>query len=255
MVKVCQTSDTHIGLTKPQSILKMLRKIKLVDEQDPFDLLVHNGDYCGGTEGARSVRSTVKMIRELFPDKPFISTIGNHDLWCLKRSSRKKFPSLTDFQENYDGIIKTFQDNQVHFLDEDGPYRFLDWTFIGHCGWYLNPAPNTNDQYYLPFGIEGNTHHHLYKKAQRQLEDNINKLSTSDTNIIFCSHFPVIKCEKDALFDKYSWSSSIGDFFQEEYHCNIFLNGHAHQYVEGPLRFESGSDYGKPAFKIWSFGE
>jgi len=247
---LCQTSDTHIGLTKPSSLIKMFRRLRQLDEKEPFDLFVHCGDYCGGQQGARSVQTTVKMFRDEFPTKPYISVIGNHDLWCTGYR-RKGRPSVVDFMTNYEKIQATFKEYGVHFLDEDGPFRFQGWTFVGHSGWYASLNPKTNDANFLPLGIEGNTHHYLSRKAQRQLEDNL--LLTAETDrVVFVSHFPVIRVEGDRYFDEFSWSSSIGDHLQEAYGCKYFFNGHAHQLHSGPLRYECGPDYGKPTYRVWN---
>jgi predicted MPP superfamily phosphohydrolase len=226
----------------------MFRTMKEMDEREPFDLFVHNGDYCGGSHGARSVKTTVDMFRSVFPDKPYVSTIGNHDLWYHK-DRRRRYPSLVEFQANYEKIVKVFKEQSVHFLDEDGPFRINGWTFVGHCGWYAKANPNTNDQNFLPYGIEGDTHRFLYKKAQIQLEASLKNLTEADRHIVFASHFPVIR-DGDTYFDDFSWSSFIGDFMQSDYGCRWFLNGHAHKLLTGPLRYECGSDYGCPRFHI-----
>ncbi|CAB5221238.1 MPP_superfamily domain containing protein [uncultured Caudovirales phage] len=256
-IKVCQTSDTHLGITPPKALAKMFRKMKEGDAsgKEPFDVFLHNGDYCGGTNGARSVATTVKMFRELFPDKPFITNIGNHDYWYIARrpkGSVHKNPSASDFYNNLEKIGEVFTANNVHFLDEDGPFRFNGFTFVGHSGWYAATNPATNDAKYLPHGLSGHTHANLQKTAMNGLERNLSLLNETDINVAFSSHFPVIGEADDIGLQKYGGLLSIGDHMQAAYNCRFFFCGHAHQYHDGPLRYECGPDYGKPAYKIWT---
>ena len=69
---------------------------------------------------------------------------------------------------------------------------------------------------------------------------------------MFVSHFPVINTGDDykGAFEAFSWSASIGDYYQREYGCKHFLCGHAHQLHRGPLRYECGPDYMRPAYQI-----
>jgi len=264
-MKVLQLNDTHEGQTKSSKLRKFIKKVA----QEEFDVLLHNGDYCGGFKGHKTVNSTLKLIREFIPDKPFVSVIGNHDFWMgnteYPHSSWKhRHPSLLDFQENYRKIQDSFKKYNVHFLDQDGPYRHPDFkvTIVGHSGWYHHPNPieHINDFYWLPYGIEGDTHRFLQKAATNGLEKNLALLTEEDRQreIVFASHFPVILA-KPSNPTKYDWEKGfsifcgnpfIGQMMQDDYGCRYFFNGHAHQLHRGPLRYETGTDYAKPAFHI-----
>lgn len=250
-MKVLQISDTHIGITKEKSIRKMLRNTSNED----FDLILHCGDYCGGLIGHKSVKSTVTLIRSFFPDKPFLSVIGNHDFWYFKD---KKRPSEKNFNYNYQKIKEVFSENNVHFLDEDGIYQHPDFEniiFTGNSGWYNNPMPPTNDKDYLPLAIEGDTNSYLERSARNKLYkqlDQLDQIYEKGYHIIcFVSHFPVVKAEDyKGKFELFSWDESISKLFQEDYDCKHFFCGHAHQLHKGPLRYECGTDYCNPKYHI-----
>lgn len=265
VIKIALISDTHIGITKEKRIKNLLKELA----KEEFDLLVHAGDYCGGIVGYRSVRTTVKWIREVFPDKPMVSVIGNHDFWHAGKRQKgemeytfgKRYdkPSLHMFRTNLDNIAQVFKDNNAHFLDNDGIYvhpDFPDVKIMGHSGWYSNPNPPTNDCKYLPIGIEGDTNHYLFKRAVSTVTNQMDELEKDykrerDT-VVFVSHFPVIKAGQDykGAHEDYSWCAGVENVMQERFDCKHFLCGHAHQFHNGPLRYEAGSDYCNPKYLI-----
>jgi Icc-related predicted phosphoesterase len=248
-MRILLTSDTHLGITTKKSIKKML------DAIDPrsFDVLVHAGDFSGTTYGAKAVRDTVKLVREFFPTKPFITVLGNHDYWCVTGKPGSK-PSLSSFTENLDQIMETFKEHNVHFLDTDGVWSHDSFPMIhilGVSGWYKNMNPPTNDKKYMPYGLEGNTDGHLLMKAEKILMTQVDSMKEKTyEKIVFVSHFPVVKVETDREFDLFSWDHRISEFIEDELGEAIFLNGHSHQNNNGPKRFECGSDYMSPKYKI-----
>lgn len=261
-MRIAQISDTHQGTTKSKTIKACLGKMGLED----FDIILHNGDYSGGSKGHAALKLTVDMIREIFPDKPYVTNIGNHDYWCRFRNVRRKSrdtwgrpefnnPPLQNYTDNYQRVLEVFEKNDVHFLDTDGPFRFQDCVIVGHSGWYANPNIHlhTQDLNFLPLGIEGDTHRWMQKQAMDGLYKNLDCLTEEDKTktILFSSHFPVIKnAEVDPGFDVFAWSAHIGDWMQEEYGIRYFFNGHAHQSHKGPLKYECGSDYFNPKYHI-----
>lgn len=257
MLRIAQINDTHLGLTKLKSIRKMLLKLK----EEEFDLLLHCGDYCGGSQGYKTLGSTVRLIREIFPDKPYVTVIGNHDYWSKPEPAPQwwkiKYPPVEQFEKNYNKILEIFKEHKVWFLDEDGPYRLERYVIFGHTGWYANSlvVEESNDFFNLPYGIDGDTQQYMYRRAQKGLYRNLDLLTDDDRKkeLIFVSHFPVIKTDKcDDSFYLWSWSSLLGDVLQEDYSVKWFFNGHAHQEHKGPLRWESGSHYKKPKYQIVS---
>lgn len=250
-MRILQTSDTHLGLTKFKAIRKMLLKASKED----FDVIVHCGDYCGGTKGHKTTRATVELIREIFPDKPFVSVLGNHDYWYRKDGR----PSAEEYYTNLEKIRQCFQENDVHFLDEDGIYVHPDFpgvVIMGHSGWYKNPDPPTNDYRYLPWGLDGNTNWTMYKNSTAAITEQMDELKhmgfePSIHTLVYVSHFPVIEAKDyKGGFDLYGGDSLIGKLIAKEYGCRHFLNGHAHQFHCGPLRYEAGSDYYNPKHQI-----
>lgn len=251
MLRIAQINDTHEGITKPKTIRHLLLKLK----EEKFDLLLHCGDYCGGIMGYKTVRSTVKLIREIFPDKPYVTVIGNHDYWCMNKGGQQ-YTSPASFFENYAKILQIFSQYKVWFLDQQGPYRQNDVVLVGHSGWYMNRQimSESNDFLYLPIGINGDTQSYMLKRAMSGLYRNLDELTDEEKKkktLVFVSHMPVIKTPTcDASFDIFGWSASLGEMLQRDYGIKYFFNGHAHQEHKGPLRWESGSDYFKPKYQI-----
>ena len=234
---IALTSDTHVGITPKDSVEKMFRKLA----KKEFDVLVHAGDYSGDKVGAPAVEWTVKSMRRHFPNKPILSVLGNHDFWANRPSSLEKFNA------NYSAIRQVFKDNNVHFLDHDGPFIWEQYQFVGNTGWYTFPNPPTNDLNFLPAALGGDTHRHLLQRAQHQVEAQLKGLQANKYPI-FVSHFPVINSVADhkGSFNQFCWASGWGDFLQQHYGIKAFLNGHAHKLCKGPLRWEAGSDYYNP---------
>lgn len=242
-MRILLISDTHVGITTEGQIRAMLKRATA----EKFDLIVHAGDYGGTFSGAPCVKRTLRLIRKQFPDVPMVSTIGNHDYWCGKRRS------LFDYMRNMEKIGDAFTEFGVHYIDRDGIYVQDDVKIVGSSGWYVNPRPPTNDQYYLPIGLEGDTNRYLLKRAEEALfrqTENL-KLDIHET-LVFLSHFPVINTGNDykGRFEEFSWSESIGQHLQDEFGCKYFLCGHAHQLHQGPLRYECGPNYYNPAYII-----
>lgn len=238
--------------------------IKWKDEV--FDIILLCGDFCGGSKGHKTVAATIRLLREYHPDAIVLSVIGNHDFWYAGKARKLPMggysygnPHPSEFWNNYNKILECFKKHNVHFLDEAGLYihpDFSDIVLVGHSGWYAHQNPPTNDIGYLPTALEGHTNGFLYKRAMKMLDANLEALDAiyepDFHTVCFVSHFPVIKAGPDykGRFEDFSWSESIGDMMQEQYSCKHFFCGHAHQYHNGPLRYESGSDYGNPAYLI-----
>lgn len=260
MLRIAQLNDTHEGITTTKTIRKLLLKLK----QEHFDILLHCGDYSGGVNGCKTLGSTVRLIRDIFPDKKYVTVIGNHDYWSMDTrifrshdaASNHKVVTTTElFHKNYESILQTFKDHDVWFLDQQGPYRLGDYVLVGHSGWYANSeiVCVSKDFKYLPYGMDGDTNRYMYKRAMDELHKNLDALTPVDREkvLLFVSHFPVIKeGPENAGYDLFSWSASLGDFLQEDYGVRWFFNGHAHQDHTGPLRWETGTDYYKPKYRI-----
>jgi len=265
-MKICQISDTHIGITTEGQLKVMLRAAAA----EKPDLLVHCGDYGGTFEGGKCVKRTLVLMRKYFPTTPIISTIGNHDYWCVspKRKKvqtwdgsfkyiKKERPGPEDFAANMELIRESFKAYNVHFLDKDGLYRHPDFpgvVFIGSSGWYNNPNPPTNDSRWLPIGLEGDTNRFILKMTEDDLfraEADLKSFEPWQT-LIFVSHFPVVNTGRDykGAFEDFSWRESLADYFYGNYNCQHFLCGHAHQLHKGPLRYECGPDYNRPTYQI-----
>ena len=252
-------------ITSPKALRKMFKAMA----QEDFDLLIHCGDYNGGSKGAGAVKLTLDMIRAEMPEIPILSVLGNHCFYhpgkrlrfadCIPGVRTHGHPSFAQFQINYDKICQTFKDNNVHFLDEDGIYQNPDFPEViicGHTGWYNFPDPPTIDANYLPLALEGHTHKYMERRARaaffKQL-DALDKFYDAKIHeLIFVSHFPVINSVDDqkGSFEMFSWDERLGDMLQEDYKCKFFLNGHSHRLCKGPLRWESGSDYYNPKYHI-----
>jgi predicted phosphohydrolase len=227
--------------------------------EEEFDLILHCGDYCGGQDGYKSLQATVKMIRKVFPDKPYVSVIGNHDYWS-KPCSKTGSISVSKFNNNYSNIKYCFKENNVHFLDEDGYYwdKEREVILLGTSGWYANPNPQTNDQNFLPRGLAGDTNKWLESSSYKRLYNQLDELEIIDVaelerqTLCFVSHFPVVNTGPDykGPFEEFCWSHSISETLEKYWNIKHFFCGHAHQLHRGPRRYESGSDYYNPKYQI-----
>lgn len=249
-MRVALATDWHLGLTKEKAIRNELKAMK---NNNP-DVIVFAGDFCGGILGHKSVNSIIKFTREYFPDTDIIACLGNHDYWASpKRMNLGKptyHPSLESHVANYNNILETFKKYNVHFLDTDGVYRnsnFPGVAIVGHSMWYKF-EPDSNDLHWMPTMIEGNTHKHLYAKSIKEVFVSLDQLNENDTTRIFVSHFPVI--EIDECDEKWNGDGAFGKIIQESYDIKYFLQGHDHRLYTGPIKYSSGSDYGKPRHQM-----
>lgn len=230
---------------------------------EEFDVIAQMGDMCGGQDGRRSVRTIGKMLRNHFPTKPIITVLGNHDFWLAGKKKPERHDdympnqrsfhhvSMPTWKVSLDGIQQDLKELNIHFLDKDGPFRLDGWTFVGHTLWYGNMNPPTNDDKYMPLGVDGDTHKYLYSTALKELDVNLAQLTPDDINLVFCSHFPIVNFVNHGDHT-YGGPEFLGKIMREEFKINYFLNGHAHQFHNGPDRFEAGSDYEKPKYLIVS---
>lgn len=253
-MKIALTSDLHIFLTKPKHIEKMFENLAL---ESP-DVVVIAGDHNGGMYGYKGSRAVFEIARAKYSG-PILACLGNHDYWVrgqkIKNSInysysdfRYRSPGLLEWTRNYESIIESAKKYNIHLFEEDGLFRWNSiFVIAGHGLWYANP-PNSNDALYLPIGVEGDTHRHLYKRTTQQLLDQLEGLTEDDMIRVFVSHFPVVEIQEN---DRH-WAGDpgIGTMLQEQYGFNKFLNGHTHGNRDGLLRYECGSDYYNPKYKI-----
>lgn len=239
-MKIVLTSDTHLGITGKGQIKNLFKDIA---KESP-DLIIHAGDYSGNMKGAGAVGLTCAALRKFNPDVPVVSVIGNHDFWSGWKCGGG------DYVVNYDKILKAFKDHNVHFLDESGSFVLEDIEIIGASGWYTNPQPPTNDANFLPVGLEGDTNRSLLRRSTQII---LKQIEAADPTklIIVTTHFGLIKSGDDwkGGFEAFSWNDqAMVRYIQEKFPRVIFINGHAHQLHEGPLKYECGSDYKKPNY-------
>ncbi len=251
-MKLLITSDTHIGITKPETLRRML-----IDSAETGpDIFIHGGDYSGGYNGHKPLSLTCAMIRDVFPEIPVVTVMGNHDYWtsCSSGSGipKNSSASFKKFFDNYECIKETFRKHKFHFLDCDGVYRnplFPGTAFVGHTGWYVDPNDKTsNDWYFIPSGIKENTQNFLLTQAFINLKKNLSSLDDSDTVRIFISHFPVKKNISFGLVR--GWDTRLYPLLHDKYKISYFIQGHFHERHEGPGLWEAGSDYEKPRYLL-----
>lgn len=233
--------------------------------QENCDVWVIAGDHSGSSLGYKGTKAIFSMAREHFKG-PILACLGNHDYWvrgAKKRGSERSFlnvgiyshsyhhPSLASWLDNYIRIVEVAKEHSIHLFEEDGLFRIgnsSNYTFAGHGLWYKH-VPSSNDHYYMPIAVEGDTHRHMYKKTtdalMKQLEglDDIN-----DGTRIFVSHFPVIELNTVDL----PWSGDpfLGSMLRDDLRFTTFLNGHSHGNLNGPIRWECGSEYYQPKYKV-----
>lgn len=253
-MKIALTSDLHIFLTKPKHIEKMFRDLVL---ESP-DVIVIAGDHNGGMYGYKGSRAVFEIARKSFTG-PILACLGNHDYWVQgvkiknidfydSRSAKFVNPRLDVWMRNYETIKESAKEHNIHLFEEDGLFRFDNiFAIAGHGLWYANP-PNSNDALYMPIGVDGDTHRYLYKKTTKELLNQLDTLTSDDLVRVFVSHFPVVEIEeRDKAWAGDHW---IGTMLMEQHGFTKFLNGHTHQNRNGPLRYECGSDYYNPKYKI-----
>jgi len=243
-VKIALGSDWHLGMTSLRSIEKCLR-LMVAEEPDVIAML---GDMNGGYRGYRATRTIFKTIRQFFPNTPIVGCLGNHELWHM--TDKRHRPSLADYMDNMRKLEEAFRMSDVWYLEEDGPFRMPQhpgYVLFGHGGWYVNPKPNTNDLNFMPIAIEGDTHRHLYKASTDKIIQYADTLGPNDLVRVFCSHFPMYRLEGERE-SEFSGDSKLGQFLEQEYKVDHFLEGHSHQRHEGPKKWNCGSDYYKPRY-------
>lgn len=227
------------------------------------DIWILAGDHSGSSLGLKGTRAIFRIAREHFKG-PILACLGNHDYWV--RGNKKKghdldhvgistwryfHPSMGAWLDNYTKIVESAKEHQIHLFEEDGIYRFPDmwgFTFAGHGLWY-NMPPNSNDHLYMPVGMEGDTHRYMYKKTTDALLKQLEGLNDKEDGIrIFTSHFPIIELDDQSM----PWSGDpfLGAMLRDQYQFTTFLNGHSHGNKNGPMRWECGSDYYNPKYKI-----
>jgi predicted MPP superfamily phosphohydrolase len=255
-MKIALTSDLHVFLTSEKQIKMMFAAMAA----ERPDVIVIAGDHSGTHEGNRGVKAVFKMARTAFPTTPIVACLGNHDYWIRGNKKRTDdfgrhyyHPSIDQFNDNYQKIVNHAETYNIHLLEEKGVFRFTDvWGIViaGHGLWYKYP-PNSNDDYFLPLGIEGDTHRHMYKKTTDALLKQLDQLDDANDGIrIFVSHFPIFNiADHDAV-----WCGDpfLGQMLHDDYQFTTFLNGHSHDNRSGPIRWECGSDYYNPKYKIVS---
>lgn len=254
-MKIGFTSDLHIFLTSEKNIKKMFVDMA----NDKPDVVVIAGDHSGTHEGQRGCKAIFKLARETMPTTPIIACLGNHDYWIrgVKKKTDSPYgktyhhPSMDEFNRNYQDIVRHADTYDIHLLEEKGVYRFTDmWGFViaGHGLWYKYP-PNSNDHLYLPMGIDGDTHRYMYKRTTDALLEQLKQLDDDNDGIrIFVSHFPILNIKENDI--PWSGDTFLGEMLYDDYQFRTFLNGHSHGNMNGPLRWEPGSDYYNPKYKI-----
>jgi len=244
-MKIILASDWHIGLTNPKHIEKLIKQIALNIVEQDIKALVFAGDFCGGQNGYRSVRTITNMFRQYIPNLPILVTLGNHDYWCGKNRKRQ------DFKLNYAKIVEVLQSNKIHFLDLDGPYRFDDGvTIVGHTMWYQSTNPPTNDGNWIPNYINGSMfHHYLSHALYYELDTSLQLLTPEDTTRVFVSHFPVRPTD-NARDWQFAGPEGMYKVLKEEFNFTYFLWGHTHRLTKESNHYCVDSDYCKPKYMV-----
>lgn len=252
MPRICLVSDTHLGITSKKKLDQFFHKLT----EESFDILIHAGDYSGSYDGHRMLAQTVALMRKHHPTVPIVSTIGNHDFWCRPFETIEwstQTPTLESYTKNYNKVKAAFKKHHVHFIDEDGLFRFQDIVICGASGWYQTSTPRTNDINFLPSKLGGHTHSYLLKRSYDIIDEQLKDFKKEpNETFLFLSHFPVVNKGNDykGAFNEFSWSESIHKLMEENYNCKHFLEGHSHQRREGEPSYNCGSDYYWPKFII-----
>lgn len=197
-----------------------------------------------------------------YSGKVWCITVDNGNFLCRRNNKVhltgncwSKTPTLQSFWEAYGPYsltAKYMKRWDIHFLDEDGPYVHTDFPhvgFVGGMGWYYSPDVSNNKKYICQ-DILGDTQRFLCRDFEDKSLKYLDELAENPivTTKVFVSHFPIIEPNEDDL--KWGGNFKFGDFIQKEYGIDYFFNGHMHANNNGPVRFEAGSDYGKPKYKI-----
>ena len=244
-MRICQFSDWHIYYTPEKSVMKTIEQMS---KEKDIDVIIGCGDYTGSKKTEICIDKIVTEIRQAFPNIPFGSVLGNHDMWLIERKHTK-----SNHNKQMINIIDSFQENNVHFFDKDGPLFVNNLVFVGHTGWYNHTTPPTNDSFWMA-QFQENTHNRMKRVAQKETTNNLNKLKgICGEKVVYVSHFNVIN---DGIqdwkggFEVFGGDPNIGRILQDDYNCSVFLCGHAHMLRKGPLVWECGSDYGLPKYQI-----
>ncbi len=245
--KIALLSDWHWGITTPRSIQKITKKLAA----ENVDVVINAGDNSGQAIGAPAVDKIFRELRKHMPTTPILSVWGNHDVWA------DLDPSYARYQANLlslealcrkHGVVDL---SAVDFWQPSG--KTGDLRVFGQMLWYEKP-PLSNDINYLPRHSPsgGSIHLEIMAEQDKQLHAKLGRLpEVPCKHQVFVSHFPVLEVSGSYTGDDW-WGGNrrIGPILQESYGVTMMLNGHTHTQLNGPVRYESGSDYYKPAYRI-----
>lgn len=242
-MKVGLISDLHYGITSSEDIVKTIENLK--NEQP--DVIVNCGDDSGGFCGYVGVTWVASTMRKLFGHEvPILHVMGNHDYWAGPKG-RYWARNLRRVKE---GLLKY----SIISLDQLGHYNINNVFFFGNSGWYSNPNPPTIDKNFMPstWYRKPLSEFLHYKKTEKVVSLLLDKGVPAGYTPVFVSHFPVINTGPDykGRFEDFSWDTAFLRDLLFEAGVKHFLCGHSHGVHRGPLRYESGSDYYKPAYSI-----
>lgn len=212
---------------------------KFINELPECEILAIAGDL---TQGVEQMEPFLKMLRLTLPDTDIAVVMGNHDFWDSGVTTGAFFDALVYIQ-------KLFKDYDIYDLN-DACMVLDDIIMYGFNGWYCATDPPTNDRFYMPPKIENvPMNDYMYHRAVESVGmiiDSVRELDDAEKKTkIIMTHFNLDDTE---LGGGSMWLQSLSDEF------DILLEGHTHRELEtsdcGIKRYNAGSDYGFPKYKL-----
>lgn len=238
-MKIALTSDLHRGFTHNTSIKheKFFRELA----EEKFDVLLLAGDLA--TNKVEQIESLFAHIRRIFPNKPTLFTLGNHDYWGTDKSLEIKLEYIKKYADRHG----------MHWLHEN-PYKKDGVTIAGWDNWYaFGPETRlTNDS---NWGIKPEEEEVLRKRDEEGFLAALQAIPD-----VLVTHMPLFELSP---YHKYrngvysQWTEIVDTLNIRGGHPPsevVFCYGHTHTWMDayknGIKILNCGPDYDKPTYLI-----